>query len=197
MIGIYLRVSTKEQEEGNQLAPLVKWCEAREMKFRVYQEKVSGKSTKGREELEKMMKGVESGHLEGVLVWSLDRFGRSLPDLIALLNRILGMEARFVSYVNGFDIRKADPASMLTFQIFGAIAEFERAMISERTKLGLERARKEGKKLGRKNRMVDEVEVIKAVESGVGWKAVMERFGVSRWLLAKIVKKWKGEDDEG
>jgi hypothetical protein len=45
--------------------------------------------------------------------------------------------------------------------------------------------------------MVDEVEVIKAVESGVGWKAVMERFGVSRWLLAKIVKKWKGEDDEG
>jgi len=196
MIGIYVRVSTEDQNYDGQADKLEDWCKGKGLKFRVYGEKASGKSTKGREELEKCIRGVETGYLEGIVVWDITRFGRSLVDLIQLLNRVMVAKGRFVSVMNGFDIRAGDPTSMLTYQIFGAIAEFERKMISERTKIGMARAKREGKKIGGRVKNVDEVELIQDLMQGASWIEVMKKYGISRWKLAQIANRWKGEKED-
>ena len=190
MVAIYARVSTGEQETAQQVRVLEKWCVDRGLRYKVFEETVSGKSVKGRTELERAMALVEGGRADTLLVWSLDRFGRSLVDLIQLLTRLMGKGARFVTYVGGLDIRKDDPGSMLTFQIFGAIAEYERKMISERTKVGLERAKREGKRLGRRKLVLPEREIMEDLEGGLSWSKVMSKYGVSRATLARVRNAW-------
>ena len=82
MVGIYVRVSTAEQETENQLPVLEEWCRGRGLKWKVFSENVSGGSLKGRVELEKLMKQVDSGYLDTVLVWDVSRFSRSVAYLI-------------------------------------------------------------------------------------------------------------------
>jgi DNA invertase Pin-like site-specific DNA recombinase len=82
-----------------------------------------------------------------VACWRLDRLGRNLRHLIALLDELQALSVAFVSLAEGIDA--TTPAGKLQMHILGAIAEFERARIAERVKAGLERARRHGKRLGR------------------------------------------------
>lgn len=91
---------------------------------------------------------------DGLVVWRLDRLGRSLSDLIALVRRMEGAGVQLRSLTEGIDT--STPNGRLTFHLFGALAEFERALVRERTRAGLAAARARGRKGGRKHRLTPE-----------------------------------------
>lgn len=135
----YARVSTLDQNLDLQMDALKNaGCEV------IYQEKVSGKN-KERPELNQLFSKLRSK--DTVIVWKLDRLGRSLRDLIDLVAEMQKLEVNFVSIQDS--INTATATGRFTFNIFASLAEFEREIISERTKAGLASARARGRKGGR------------------------------------------------
>jgi len=115
--------------------------------------------------------------------WCLDWLSRNLKHLITLLQELQAMGVAFVSLAEGIDA--TTPAGKLQMHILGAIAEFERARIAERVRAGLARAREQGRRLGRPNRVV--AESMLAPVRGLSVRQAAERLGVSaatahRWL---------------
>jgi DNA invertase Pin-like site-specific DNA recombinase len=165
---IYARVSTLDQEPENQLAELRRYVEARGWTAREYVDRgVSG--AKERRPV--------------LVVWRLDRLGRNLRHLILLLEELSALGVNFVSLGEGIDT--STPAGRLQLHILGAIAEFERARIAERVKAGVERVRRQGRRLGRPEREVPESVV--APLRGLSVREAAKRLGVStaaahRWL---------------
>jgi DNA invertase Pin-like site-specific DNA recombinase len=135
----YARVSTREQNLSLQLDALKKeGCQ------RIFQEKISGAKA-DRPELRKMIDQIREGDV--IIVWKLDRMGRSLRNLINMINEVQEKGADLKSLNDPIDT--TTPHGKLTFHIFASLAEFERDIISERTKAGLASARARGRKGGR------------------------------------------------
>lgn len=135
----YARVSTKEQELNLQIDALEKvGCK------QIYQEKISG-TKRERPELQKMLDSLRADDI--VIIWKLDRLARSLTDLVNLVNEIEEKGAGLQSLNDPIDTTTSQ--GKLIFHIFAALAEFERDIISERTKAGLAAARARGRKGGR------------------------------------------------
>lgn len=135
----YARVSTQDQKLELQLDELKRFgCET------IFKEKLSGKN-KTRPQLDKMIDQLRKG--DTVVVWKLDRLGRSLKDLIELVSSFREKGVEFVSLKDGIDTGTA--TGRFTFNIFASLAEFEREIIRERTMAGLEAARARGRKGGR------------------------------------------------
>lgn len=137
----YARVSTRDQNLDLQIDALKK---AGCADTYIYKEQVSG-ATKERPELKSLLTQIRKGDV--VVIWKLDRLGRSLADLVHLVNEIQNKGAGLLSLQDNIDT--TTPQGKLTFHIFAAIAEFERGIIQERTKAGLESARARGRKGGR------------------------------------------------
>lgn len=139
----YARVSTDEQSEDAQIDALeAAGCE------RIHREKISGKS-KQRPELERLIEVLRADDV--VIVQRLDRLGRSLKDLIELLDGFKTQNVRFISLNENIDTTTA--VGELAFHMIGSIAQFERRLISERTKAGLAAARARGRKGGRRQKL--------------------------------------------
>lgn len=135
----YARVSTKDQKLEMQLEALTSYgCKV------IFKEKIS--AAKERPELDKMMQQLRDG--DQVVVWKLDRLGRSLRHLVNIINEFQERGVQFVSLNDNIDTTTSH--GRLMFNLFAAFAEFERELISERTKAGLANARAQGRKGGRK-----------------------------------------------
>lgn len=138
MIYGYARVSTTDQVLDLQTDALKAFgCE------KIFQEKVS--SVKERPILKQLLGELRKG--DKLVVWKLDRLGRSLQDLITLVHEIQLKHAQFISLQDKLDTSSAQ--GRLMFNLFGSLAEFERDIIRERTKAGLEAARSRGRLGGR------------------------------------------------
>ena len=146
-VAIYIRVSTQDQTPENQKNPLIEYCNREGLEYEIFEEFASG-AKESRPELDKMMQGIRAGKFNKVLVWKLDRLGRSLQHLLLLISEFKNKKIGFISLTEGFDT--TTPQGKLFFSIAGAFAEFERQLIVERVKAGLERAKKSGVKLGRR-----------------------------------------------
>lgn len=134
----YARVSTEDQDLGLQIAALnAAGCE------RIYEDKKSGKNL-DRPGWKQCRRDLRAG--DTLVIWKLDRLGRSALDLINLLDEFRREGIDFVCTTQGFDTRT--PIGNFTFQMFAAFAELERSMISERTKAGIEQAKERGVLLG-------------------------------------------------
>lgn len=147
---IYARVSTDDQTTQNQLLELR--AVAERMGWKVVREfvdhGVSGaKGPDQRPQLKAMMKAVARGELDIVAAWSVDRLGRSLQHLVDLLANLHATGTDLYLHQQG--INTTTPAGKALFQMCGVFAEFERSMIQERVRAGLQRARAHGKRLGR------------------------------------------------
>ncbi|GAB5554183.1 MAG: recombinase family protein [Saprospiraceae bacterium] len=135
----YARVSTKEQNLNLQLDALkAEGCE------QIFQEKISGAKA-DRPALKQMIGQIRKGDV--IVTWKLDRMGRSLRDLINLVNDIQDKGAGLKSLNDAIDT--TTPQGKLTFHLFASIAEFEKDIIRERTKAGLDAARARGRVGGR------------------------------------------------
>ena len=147
---IYARVSTKDQTTENQVEQLRAVAEkAGGYIFAVYADVVSG--SKGRDqrpELDALLKAVTRREIDRVMVWSVDRLGRSLQDLVSTMQEVQAAGADL--YLHQQSIDTSTPSGKALFQMCGVFAEFEREMIRDRVKAGLERTKAKGTKLGRR-----------------------------------------------
>jgi DNA invertase Pin-like site-specific DNA recombinase len=139
----YARVSTNDQETATQVAALkAARCE------RIYREKASG-GRWDRPELHRVLDQLRKGDV--LVVWKLDRLSRSLRDVVTIMERLAEAKAGFRSLTEAIDT--TTPAGRMMMQMVGAFAEFERAMLRERTKVGLDAARQEGRIGGRRPKL--------------------------------------------
>jgi DNA invertase Pin-like site-specific DNA recombinase len=154
----YARVSTNDQETATQVAALkAAGCE------RIYREKASG-GRWDRPELHKLLDQLRKSDV--LVVWKLDRLSRSLRDVLTIMERLGEASAGFRSLTEAIDT--TTPAGRMMMQMVGAFAEFERAMLRERTKAGLDAAREEGRIGGRRPKLSaqQQSEIQKMVSKG-------------------------------
>lgn len=176
----YARVSTGDQNLDLQLDELEDaGCD------KVYQEEISG-AADSRPELQRCLEELREG--DTLVVWRLDRFGRSLKDLVSKMESLDEKGADFVSLTEGIDTTTAQ--GKLTFHIFGALAEFERELARERTMAGLKAARERGRVGGRPPALSEEeIPQVQAMmkDSDVSTSDICERFDISRATLYRYV----------
>lgn len=155
----YARVSKQQDQDTAAQLRALKDAEVE----RVFTEHASG-GRWHRPELHKLLAQLRPGDI--VVVWKLDRLSRSLKDVLHLMEKIETAGAGFRSLTEAIDT--TTPAGRMMMQMVGAFAEFERAMIRERTRAGLEQARREGRVGGRKRKLTStqEQEIRDAVNSG-------------------------------
>jgi DNA invertase Pin-like site-specific DNA recombinase len=181
----YARVSTQDQTPELQLDALQRiGCE------KIFTEKASG-SQRDRSQLKAALEYVRSG--DTLVVWKLDRLARSLKQLIETIEQLKERDIDFRSLTEAIDT--ATPGGRLTFHIFGALAEFERSLIQERTLAGLASARARGKRGGRPPALSsDDVLVAKALlrDPAISVEEVARRLGVSPSTLYRYFPGGRG-----
>lgn len=147
---------------------------------------VSG--AKGRDRrpgLDALLKAVTRREVDLVAAWSVDRLGRSLPDLITLLGELQGRGVDLFLHQQALDT--STPGGRMMFQMLGVFAEFERSLIRSRVMAGLERTRAKGTRLGRPPTEPEKVEAIRALlAAGSGIRATARRTGVGASTVQRV-----------
>jgi DNA invertase Pin-like site-specific DNA recombinase len=182
---IYARVSTLEQNCDNQLLELRRYVEARGWTGTEFVDRGVSGSKDRRPALDALLTDAKRRRFDVLVCWRLDRLGRNLRHLVTMLEELQHVGVAFVSMGEGIDC--TTPAGKLQLHILAALAEFERERIRERVMAGLQRARTQGKRLGRPQARVP-IERLQAV-AGLSADAAAERLGVSR----STVKRWRGQ----
>ena len=148
-IAIYARVSTDDQDADKQVDICQEACKRHShVVFNIYKDVISG-SSQSRPEFNKLLEDMRHYKFDAIMVTKLDRLGRSLKHLLSLFDEFKGKGIHFIAVTQNIDTSSA--SGMLQMQIMGAFAEFERAIISERTKEGLRKAEGVGKRGKDKN----------------------------------------------
>src|SRR5579872_4654661 len=180
---IYARVSTFDQEPENQLQELRRYVEARNWTAVEYVDRGVSGSKDRRPALDQLIADAKRRRFDVLVCWRLDRLGRNLKHLITLLEDLQALGVAFVSLAEGIDA--TTPAGRLQMHLLGAIAEFERERIRERVLAGLQRARMQGRTLGRPRAAIPVARVQQV--SGLTVDAAAHHLGVSR----STVKRWR------
>jgi DNA invertase Pin-like site-specific DNA recombinase len=177
---IYLRVSTEHQTFESQDIELRAFCERRGWAdVQVFSDQLSGRTT-GRPGLDALMGAVRAGKVDRVVVFKLDRLGRSLPHLALLLGELQEHKVAFIATSQGIDTSDSNPAGRLQLGVLMAVAEFERELIRERVNAGLAAARKRGVKLGRKQAHKATRAQVEALRGqGLSMRATARQLGIA------------------
>jgi DNA invertase Pin-like site-specific DNA recombinase len=176
---IYGRVSTKTQDPSMQLTELREYAGRRgdlEIIGEFVDLGVSG-SRDSRPQLNRVMTLARERKIDAVLVWKLDRWGRSLQHLVASLQELQLLKVQFISYRDGVDPSTAS-GRMFTHML-GVLAEYERELIRERTVAGLQEARRRGVKLGRRPVTFDVTRARELRSTGISYAAIAKLLGIS------------------
>lgn len=180
MIIGYARVSTQEQDTAMQLSFLERaGCDL------IYQEKKS--AVKARPEFERLLSELKHGDV--LVVYKLDRIARSLSHLLSVLERLTAVGAGLRSLTEPIDT--SSPAGLFTIQVLGAAAQFERALIRERSIAGQVEAIRRGVRVGGRDKALSESDIARMKkareESGLSWAELGRRFGVSNTTARRYV----------
>src|SRR5579863_6705835 len=187
-VALYLRVSTAEQTVENQRRQLQ--AVAKRHGWQVVavfkDEGISG--TKGREKrpgFDGLLKGIARREFDLVAVWSVDRLGRSVTDLLNFLGELHGKRIDLYLHQQGIDT--TTPAGEAMFQMIGVFAQFERAMIVERVRAGLARAKSQGRRLGRPSIPADKERAVRQLlGAGTGMLKTAKTAGVGVSAVQRI-----------
>ena len=180
---IYARVSTLDQEPENQLQELRRYVEARGWTAQEYVDHgVSGIKDR-RPALDRLVKDAKRRRFDVLVCWRLDRLGRSLKHLITLLADLEALGVSFVSLAEGIDA--TTPAGKLQMHILGAISEFERSRTIERVQAGLQRAKRQGRTLGRPRTVISPFELARV--EGLSTREAAKVLGVPRSTLQRYL----------
>lgn len=147
---IYLRTSTLKQEKGleSQQRALIEYCERKDIRnYRIFEDEgISGSKAK-RPALDEMMKLVDEGRIEAVIVYSFSRMARSTKHLLEVLEFFRQKDVKFISITE--QIQTDNAYGRMMYTLIASFAELEKSLIQERVMNGLNNARAKGKKLGR------------------------------------------------
>ena len=176
-VGIYARVSTKDQNCELQLRDLQTFCAAR--KFTVVREYVDvGESgaKDSRPQLNELMPDARKRQLDAVIVWRFDRFARSTKHLLLALEEFRSLGVQFISYQEKIDT--SSPLGQALFTIVAAVAQLERDLIRERVAAGIRVARQNGKRLGRPRVTVSMDEILRLRAEGQSSRKIAAALGI-------------------
>ena len=188
---IYSRVSTDDQTVENQLMVLREIAERKGITVvaEFNDEGISG--AKGRDKrtgFDNIIKGAVKKDFDTILVWSVDRLGRSLQDLVSFLNDIQSVDCDLYIHQSGIDT--STPTGKMMFQLVGMFSEFERGMIRERVVAGQNRAKSQGKHIGRPTNLneglVHSIKYMK--EQGVGIRKIAKDLSVGVGTVYKVLE---------
>ncbi len=173
---LYLRVSTSEQNTRNQRRELKAVAERHGWNIVAVFEDTGISGAKGRDKrpgLHSLLAGVARREFDIVAAWSVDRLGRSLSDLLGVLQELHAKDVDLYLHQQGIDT--STPSGKAMFQMMGVFAEFERAMIRERVMAGLARAREDGVQLGRRRLEQVDPRKVTAVRAALAKKTGIRR----------------------
>ncbi len=176
-VGIYARVSTNRQCPESQLLPLREYATARGFEIvSEYVDVISG-SKDSRPELARLMADAAKRRLDAVAVWKFDRFARSTRHLVTALEQFNALGVDFISLSESIDT--STPMGKMVFTVLAAVAELELSLIRERVVMGLERAKAQGKVLGRPRVETSEEQLLTLSEQGLSSRQIAEETGLS------------------
>jgi DNA invertase Pin-like site-specific DNA recombinase len=190
-VALYTRVSTDGQTIENQLQELQAVAENHGWEVvKVFKDEgISG--SKGRDKrpgFDELCKGITRKDFDLVAAWSVDRLGRSLQDLIMFLSDMNSKGVDLYLHQQGLDT--STPSGKAMFQMLGVFAEFERSMIQARVKAGLERAKADGKKLGRpKTTETTKRAILKARNEGKGIRKIASELKVGVGTVRMVLQE--------
>jgi DNA invertase Pin-like site-specific DNA recombinase len=181
-VALYARVSTSngQQNPEMQLAELREYSQLRgwDVAGEYADCGLSGVNS-NRPELKRLMSAAHRRKFDAVLVWKIDRFGRSLNHLVNALAELEAKHVAFVSLRDNIDL--STPAGRLMFHVIAAMAEFERSLIQERVKTGMQRARNRGKHVGRPRTLNVDMKLLRAMRAvGFSWRRIGRELNISR-----------------
>ena len=189
-VALYVRVSTTGQTTENQLIELSEVCDRNKWHItNVYNETISG--TKGvdeRAELNRLLQDASRKKFSKVVVWSVDRVGRSMKHLVTVLSQLKDLGCDIYSYKQAIDTSTTMGSSF--FHMVGIFAELENNMRAERQKIGIKRAIDNGAKFGRKSIMTDKLvqSVIDLRRKGLSMRGIATQLDVSTTVVQKSLK---------
>ena len=185
---IYVRVSTSEQDTGLQETELRQYVESRGWECVVYQDKAQSGAKNDRPALNSMLADMRRRKFDVVAIWALDRLARSLKQLLIIGEECRSLNVDLVSLKQNIDTTL--PAGRLTFQILGAVAEFERELLRERVKSGMAQARRTGKHVGRpalRKFQPTEIQRMRELKTnGTSIRKLAKDFETTQWMVARI-----------
>lgn len=189
---LYARVSTADQNPESQLAQIRRYAEARGWKvYGEYVDTASG-AVASRPRLDALMADAAAHRFEAVLVWKFDRLFRSVQHMMAALDRFRTLGIDFVSVTECIDTSTA--MGQMVFTLLAGIAQFERALIIERTQIGMARARAQGKHIGRPRVVIspeNQQEALRLWNGGKGMsiRQLAKKFDLSHSKMWELLKQ--------
>ncbi len=181
-------MSTLDQNNELQIAELTRYIAARGwILSEVHQDKMSG-ARRDRPGLLALMESVRLRRIDVVVVWKLDRFGRSTLDLLDNIRELESCGVRFLATSQGLDTDKANPISRFLLTVLGAVGELEREFIGERVRAGISRAKQKGVKFGPKLKVFNRGRAIELRETGWSIDRIARELGVGKGTIHRLVK---------
>jgi DNA invertase Pin-like site-specific DNA recombinase len=185
---IYARVSTVDQNCDMQLRELREYIERRGWNAAgEYVDRGWSGAKASRPEFDRLLADAKLHRFDAVLVWKLDRFGRSVLNLVESLEVLKSAGVRFIATTQNIDTDESNPTSKLILWILAAVAEFEREMIRERVKAGLNAAKKRGKHCGRPKRVFNRDEVAKLRAQGLKIREIATKLDIGVGTVARAL----------
>ena len=190
-IGIYARVSTKDQSCELQIRDLRAYCMARGFDLvREYIDIGQSGAKDSRPELNILMDDARKRRFDAIVVWRFDRFARSTKHLLTALEEFRALGIQFISCQENVDT--STPLGQALFTIVSAVAQLERVLIRERFSAGIRNARANGKKLGRPKTLVDRAQILQLREQGQSLRQIAANLGVGYGTVrARIITSQK------
>lgn len=186
---IYARVSTSDQKCEMQLTELREF--ASRMQWPIAKEYVdhgwSG-TRSDRPALHSLMRDASLRRFDAVLTWRLDRFGRSVGQLIANIQRLDQRGIRFIVPGQSIDTDQKSPTGRLIINILASVAEFERDLIQERVKAGVAQAKRQGKHCGRPSKIFRRDRALELRGAGESWREIARTLGVPVSTVRRAVE---------
>jgi putative DNA-invertase from lambdoid prophage Rac len=185
-VGLYARVSTNDQQTLPMQTRALRDYVARRGWTLAMQIREVGSGTIERQAREQLMEAARRREIDVVLVWRLDRWGRSVTDLLATLQELEHLGVGFVSLTEALDL--TTPAGRAMAGLLAIFAEFEREILRERTRAGLAHARQNGKQLGRPiTAGLQATEIRKLYRAGVAKAEIARCLGIGRTSVRRIL----------
>jgi putative DNA-invertase from lambdoid prophage Rac len=185
-VGLYARVSTHDQQTlPMQLSAMRAYARRRGWKVALERKEV-GSGAKTRPKREEILKAARRRELDAIVVWRLDRWGRSLLDLIGTLRELHAVGVGFVSLTEALDM--TTPGGRALAGMLAVFAEFERDILRDRVKAGIAQARKEGRAHGRPPTLQKHTAEIRALfAGGISKRQIAARLSISRASVRRIL----------
>ena len=197
LVALYARVSTQDQNCEMQVRELREYAARRGWQVCAeYADNGWSGAKTSRPELDRLMRDAALRRFDGVLVWKLDRFGRSVRHCLDGIEALRASGVRFLAVSQSIDTDESNPTARLLLHILASVAEFERELIRERVRAGIKSARHKGKQLGRRRVVFDRSKAVEMHAAGATVREIARALQVGNGTIQRFLtfQKSTGSD---